>query len=164
MNPAHVHLMINHVPLFAALFGGALLVWGLLKNQPALRSAGLVLGVIGGLSGVIAAKSGERAEEIVEEYAGTNETALEAHEEAGEAAQWAAALLGLIALGGLLVPKGRVQLRRRTEWLAVLAFLIALGMVARAANLGGPIRHPEITDVSAGAVDTDDTEDEERHP
>jgi hypothetical protein len=162
MNPAHIHLVVNHVPLFAALFGGALLAYGLWKNERSLKSAGLVLGVIAGLSGVAAVQSGERAEDIVEEYAGTNERALEEHEEAAETTQWAAILLGLVSLTALFLPKDRTTLRGRTEWLAVALFLITLAMVARTANLGGPIRHPEIGSPGS-VVDTDGAEDEDDH-
>lgn len=160
MNPAHIHLMVNHVPLFAALFGGALLAFGLLKHDRSLRSAGLVLGVLAGLSGVAAFQSGERAEEVVEAYASTNEAALEEHEEAAELTQWASVLLGLVSLLALVVPKDRAALRARSEWLTLALFAVAVAMVARTAYLGGPIRHPEITDTT-NAVQVDDFEEEE---
>lgn len=147
MNAAHLHLMVNHLPLFAALFGGALLAFGLWKNDRALRSAGLVLGLIAGIGAFAAVQSGERAEDIVEEYAGTNEEALHEHEEAAEVTQWAAILLGLVSVGALAVPKERTTLRSRAEWLAIALFAVTLGLVARTANLGGPIRHPEISAV-----------------
>lgn len=151
MNAAHVHLMVNHIPLFAALFGGALLGFGLWKNQPALKSAGLVLGLIAGLSAFAAVQSGERAEDIVEELSGTNEIALEQHEEAAEIAQWAAILLGVASLVGLALPKSQGAMRTRVEWLTIALFLVTLAMVARTANLGGPIRHPEISAASPPA-------------
>ena len=145
MNAAHVHLVVNHIPLFAALFGGALLAFGLWKNEPALKSAGLVLGLIAGLSAFAAVQSGGRAEDIVEDLAGTNEVALEQHEEAAELTQWAAILLGVVSLVGLALPKDRGSMRTRVEWLAIALFVVTLAMVARTANLGGPIRHPEIS-------------------
>lgn len=163
MNSAHLHLMVNHLPLFAALFGGGLLAYGLLRNHSAIKSAGLVLGVIAGLGGVAATQSGERAEEMVEAYAGVNETALEAHEEAGELAQWAAVALGVVSLLALVIPSDRGTLRSRTEWVALIIFLGAFGMVARTANLGGEIRHPEITDsASVTGVETQEDDDEHR--
>ena len=139
MNAAHIHLVVNHVPLFAALFGAGLLAWGLFKNEPSLRAAGLILGLIAGIGGVVAVQSGERAEDIVEEYAGTNENALSEHEEAAELTQWAAILLGLISLSALVLPKGREALRSRVEWVTLAFFVVTLAMVARTANLGGPI-------------------------
>lgn len=162
MNAAHVHLIVNHLPLFAALFGGGLLAYGLLRNQRALKSAGLVLGVIAGVGVVVAVQSGERAEDVVEAYVGVDDRALEAHEEAAEITQWGAVSLGLISLLGLVVPSDREKLRGRAEGAALLAFIVVFGMVARTANLGGPIRHPEITD-SASVIDADTQEDEDEH-
>ena len=144
MNAAHFHLVVNHLPLFAALFGASILAYGLLKKERSLRSAGLVLGLVAGLGGIVAVQSGERAEDIVEAYAGTNEAALEEHEEAAELTRWAAILLGLVSLGALFVPKGRDALQERAEWLTLTFFVVTLAMVAWTANLGGPIRHPEI--------------------
>lgn len=162
MNAAHVHLVVNHVPLFAALFGACLLAYGLLKNERSLKSAGLVLGLVAGLGGVLAVQSGERAEDMVEAYAGTNEAALEEHEEAAEVTQWAAILLGLVSLGALFIPKGRDALRGRAEWLALALLVVTLAMVARTANLGGPIRHPEISaSTTAVDVETEHEEDED---
>lgn len=159
MNPAHVHLMINHLPLFAALFGAVFLVLGLLRGDRVLKSAALGLGVLAGGGGFLAAQSGERAEDILEEYAGVNEAALNEHEEAGEAAQWSLVALGALSLLGLLVPTRHARLRKRSEWLALVLFLASIGFVARAANVGGLIRHPEIRDhVPAEDID----EDEER--
>lgn len=146
MNAAHIHLVVNHLPLFSALFGGALLAWGLFRNQPALKAAGLVLGVVAGLGGVVAAQSGERAEDVIEAYANVDERALEAHEEAAELTQLGAVALGLISLMGLVIPADRARLRQLTERGALLLFLVVFAMVARTASLGGPIRHPEITD------------------
>ena len=118
MNAAHFHLVVNHLPLFSALFGGALLAWGLFRNQPALKAA----------------------------FANVDERALEAHEEAAELTQLGAVALGLISLMGLMIPGDRARLRQLTERGALLLFLVVFAMVARTASLGGPIRHPEITD------------------
>lgn len=148
MNFAHIHLMVNHVPLLATLFGGGLLAYGLMTNQRALKSAGLVFGVIAGLSGAASMMSGERAEDVVEQYESTNEQAIHDHEEAAETTRWALAALALISLTGLLLPKKHEKVQGRVEWTAWLIFLITLGMVAWTANLGGPISHPEITDAA----------------
>jgi len=162
MNPAHVHLMVNHVPLFAALFGGTLLAYGLLKNERSLRSAGLVLGLVAGIGGVAAVQSGERAEDIVEALAGTNELALEEHEEAAEFTQWATILLGVISLAALAIPRNRTTLRTGGEWLTIALFAVTLAMVARTANLGGAIRHPEIGG-SGAMIDLEHEDDTSDH-
>jgi hypothetical protein len=42
MNAAHLHLMVNHLPLFALLFAGGLLLAGILRKQLAITNAGMV--------------------------------------------------------------------------------------------------------------------------
>lgn len=152
MNFAHLHLMVNHIPLFATLFGGGLLAFGLMRDQAALRTAGLVFGLIAGLGGVAAMMTGERAEDIVERYTNVNEAAIHEHEEAAETTRWALAALGLLSLVGLLQSSENAKRRGRIEWATWVLFLITLGMVAWTANLGGPIRHPEVVDGAVSAT------------
>lgn len=161
MNAAHIHLMVNHLPLFASLFGGALLAAGVLMRQRALSRAGLVLALLAAAGGVAAAQSGERAEDVVEGWSGVSESAIEEHEEAAEAAQAAAVVLGVLALGALAVPRAR---ERAERWLTVASLLAAVavfGFTARAANLGGEIRHPEISDGAAASTLSGTVDDDE---
>ncbi len=146
MNSAHVHLLVNHLPLFAAMFGGVFLAVGLWRRWERIAKAGLILCVVAAVGAVLAVQSGERAEEVVEGIAGVSESTIEQHEEAGEAAQWGAVLLGALAFGALIVPDRRERLKRSASLATLGAALIAFVLVARAANLGGLIRHPEIGD------------------
>ena len=66
MNAAHFHLIVNHLPLFAAMFGGLLMAAGLWRRSENLTRAGLMLGLVAGLGAGLASFSGERAEELVE--------------------------------------------------------------------------------------------------
>ena len=163
MNAAHVHLMVNHLPLFAALFGAALLLFGVVRGQEVVTRIGLVLAVLAGVGAFAAARSGEGAEEIVEEYAGVSESAIHDHEEAGEAAQWASLLLGVLALTALVVPAQRVSLKKAATYGSVLMSLVAFGLIARAANLGGEIRHPEISGAAPSADVEEEHGSEEEH-
>lgn len=162
MNPAHIHLIVNHLPLFAALFGGGLLAFGMVGNQNALKRAGLVLGVVAGIGAIAAVQSGERAEDIVEAYSGVSEEAIHDHEESAEAAQWVVVALGAISLLSLVIPTSRTRLRSGSEWAALALFVISMGFLARAANLGGLIRHPEIEGPPpAGQMDSESEDDVE---
>ncbi|MDH3205156.1 MAG: hypothetical protein OEO79_01010 [Gemmatimonadota bacterium] len=144
MNAAHLHLLVNHLPLFASLFAAGVLAYALYRNLPALVNVGLVLALVAGVGAFAASQTGERAEGVVEELPGVTETAIEAHEGAAEAATWAAIVTGLLALGGLALPD-RAQRTQRLVAMATLALtLLTFALVARAANLGGMIRHTEI--------------------
>jgi uncharacterized membrane protein len=144
MNSAHLHLIVNHLPVVGLLFGIALFAGARLRRSEDLARAALWTFVLTGLAGLVAYLTGSAAEETVEGLAGVSERLIERHEEAALLATVAAGVAGLIALTGL------IGLRRGSAfpgWFntAMLAgALVAGGLMARAANLGGEIRHPEI--------------------
>ena len=155
MNAAHFHLIVNHLPLFAALFGGSILAVGLLRKQDALTKAGLMLAVLTGIAAFVAVQSGERAEEIAEDLAGVVESTILEHEEAAEAALFASILLGVAALAALIAPERHAAFKRGATIGSLVLTLVAFGLIGRAANLGGFIRHTEISAVSTGASSED---------
>jgi uncharacterized membrane protein len=142
MDLVHAHLVLNHVPVVGLLFGLALLVAGVLKNSADLKAAGLWTFVIVGLLGVAVFLTGEPAEDAVENLSGVSHAMIERHEEAGEAASIALALLGTIAMATLLVRRFQTV----TKGLIAITLLAAMGsmaVVGWTANLGGKIRHSE---------------------
>jgi uncharacterized membrane protein len=153
MNAAHLHLLVNHLPLFATLFAGAILAFGLYRNVSALVNVGLVLALVAGVGAFAASQTGERAEAIVEDLPGVTEMAIHEHEDAAEAATWAAIITGLLALGGLALPD-RAHRSQRLAAMATLALtIVTFVLVARAANLGGVIRHTEISGSVSATLD-----------
>jgi hypothetical protein len=84
------------------------------------------------------------AMEVLEETPANEDPLVEKHESAAGIAFTAAALAGVSALAGLIACRGGKPLPRRLS-LAVLALAAAtVLLMARTANLGGAIRHPEI--------------------
>lgn len=159
MNAAHIHLMVNHLPLFAALFAGAILAFGLWRRQTTLVNTALVLAVVAGLGAVLAAQTGERAEEIAEGLPAVAEATIESHEEAAEAAMISAIALGIVALMALAVP-ARLAVAKRMAAIGSLALVVVtFGLVARTADLGGEIRHSEIADAGSPFQSGDADED-----
>jgi len=154
MNAAHLHLLVNHLPLFAALFAGAILAFALYRSLPALVNVGLVLALVAGVGAFVGSQTGERAEGVVEDLPGVTEMAIEEHEEAAEAATWAAIITGLLALGGLALPD-RAHRGQKLAAVATLALtVVTFTLVARAANLGGMIRHTEISGAAVTTLDS----------
>ena len=151
MNAAHFHLVVNHLPLFAAMFGGMLLAAGLSRRSESLTRAGLMLGVVAGLGAGLASFSGERAEELVEGLQGVTEAAIEEHEEAAEITLWTGIAFGALSLLALLAPATRGRLARHTRGAALSLAVLTFVTAAWTANLGGRIRHPEMVEsVSSG--------------
>ena len=89
MNPAHLHLIANHVPVFAAALAIPLLGVSLWRRDESgtFLTAVLFL-VIAGVGAIVAQRSGHAAEEIVEELPGIEERLIEEHEERAEVAVW----------------------------------------------------------------------------
>jgi uncharacterized membrane protein len=145
MNPAHLHLMVNHLPVFAAAFALALLLWALLRPSDTLRRTALVLMVVAGLGGVASDRTGEDAEHFLENQPGFSETYLEPHEEAAEAALIASIAAGCLAVGILVLSRGK-SVGRGSTLLATVAALVVVAAMARTAWLGGKIAHPELRD------------------
>jgi len=143
MNPAHFHLMSNHLPVVGMLFGLLLLSFALLRRSDLLAKTALGALVIVALLVVPAYVSGEPAEEWVERLPGVSERVIDPHEEAAKVALAATLLTGGVALVGLLVARGR-PLSRGFAWLVLALALGAAGALGWTANLGGRIRHPEI--------------------
>jgi hypothetical protein len=85
------------------------------------------------------------------------------HEELAELAQWASIALGVLALTRLVLPNRRAGLKRAAALSAPGMTLAVFSTTARTANLGGRIRHPEITpspieaptDYAASSADAD---------
>jgi len=145
MSDAYPHLLINHLPIVGALLALPLLALALwTRERGAVAAAALVLALAGG-GAVAALLTGEPAEEAVEHLAGTDEAALEIHEERAEVAT---ILAVLAALAGLAAARGEGRARAAA---AALATASAAGMAWVGAS-GGPIRHSELrADVTAAA-------------
>jgi hypothetical protein len=150
MNAAHLHLLLNHAPVFGVLFALVLLGLARIRRSEELARIGLGALVVSGLAAAAAMVTGEPAEHAVEHLAGISEPAIEAHEEAAELAAIATYAGAVIALAALALRR-RIALAGHLRLLALVAALAAFGLMARTANLGGQIRHPEI--VGAGLIE-----------
>lgn len=144
MNGAHVHLLLNHIPILGTLFALILLCFGYFLRQEILSKAALWTLVVAALISIPAFLSGEEAEHAVEGIIGVSMVSVEEHEEQAEIAYWAILFSGAIALGTLLsAMKGRTL--NRTLLLLNVCFMVGtFALMARAGNSGGSIRHPEI--------------------
>ena len=152
MSAAHLHLMLNHIPLLGLVFGAALLAYGLWRGAEDVQKASLGLLAVAGLSAIAVYLTGEPAEEIVEGLAGVSHDAIEAHEEWGWYALIAGIATGVGALGTLLVGWGRERLGRGAVVLTLVLALLSSGLIGYTANLGGKISHPELRGETVSAV------------
>ena len=82
MNPAHLHLMLNHIPVLGMAFGLALVSLALLRKSEELKRISLGFLIVIALLAIPAYLTGEPAEELVENLPGVSKSSIEQHEEA----------------------------------------------------------------------------------
>jgi glucan phosphoethanolaminetransferase (alkaline phosphatase superfamily) len=143
MTPVHIHLMLNHLPLFATVLAILLLAFALFRDVEAYKKLAYVILLSAALVTPVVFFSGGKSEDRVEHIPGIFENAIEEHEESGEGALVAMSVVGVLAFLQLclyLFPDF-ARLRRKTAFLVLAASAIAFGLVAHAANEGGKIRH-----------------------
>ncbi len=143
MDFAHLHLMLNHVPVLGVIFALLMGLGGVVfRSNPVIR---LALGILV-FSAIVAVPvylTGEPAEEIVEKLPGVTGAITEQHESAAMLSLILAGISGLFAL--LTMIFGRVS--KVPGFLVTATMLVTLlttTSMIRTANLGGQIRHTEI--------------------
>ena len=157
MSPVHIHLVLNHLPVIGTLVAIALLAWALLRRSPELTRVSFGMFVVFAFAGMLTYLTGEPAEHLVEDLAGVSHDAVEAHEEAALLATVLLAVLGGLALGGLVAFRRAKAIPR--GFAAVILGLSLFPAVAMGwtANLGGQIRHTEIRAEAAAPGDVAET-------
>lgn len=143
MSAAHLHLALNHAPLFAIIFATLGLGWALARGRDGVARHSLSLLVLAGVLSVPVYLTGEQAEEVVEHRTGVFEAVIEAHEEAALGAALATGLVALVALAALVVYRRRGYPRRVVAVILLLSLGVG-GWNGYVANLGGQISHPEL--------------------
>ena len=144
MNGAHIHLLLNHLPVVGTLIGVLLLAMAAWRRNGEIRAAALAVFVFSAVAAIPAHLTGESAEERVEHLPGVSEAIIERHESAALASTAALGLLGVMALAALWVGGRGARLPRPLRLSIAVLSVLTMGLMARTANLGGQIRHTEI--------------------
>lgn len=144
MNAVHWHLVLNHLPIMASLFGILVLAYGLWLRDKNVIRVSLGLFILAGGMIIPVYSTGHGAEEIAETLEGVTEESIERHEESAETSYYLLILLGVASLGALL---WSYKVEMLSRWVLVILGVIAvvaLISVAETANEGAKIKHPEI--------------------
>jgi hypothetical protein len=135
-----LHLQLNHVPIFAAITGFALLVLSFVIRRSDLATAGLVACVIAGASVPPTFGTGHFAGPISAEQHGGDAGAIAAHLDAAIPALVATLIAGILATFALL--RRRRDSGQRLTIASLIAVTVAAPLLVRAGHVGGTIRHP----------------------
>lgn len=152
MNPAHLHLMFNHIPVIGVPLVAALLAWALLRRSRDIYRAALGAAVVVAALTYPVFLTGEPAEERVEDATWASESLIHEHEERAEAALIAVLATGVFAAFALWQTRGGREPSRGLGGLTLAGLALSAGLLGWTALLGGPIRHEEIRASASAAA------------
>ena len=161
MNPAHLHLLLNHVAILGTIFSAVVFTWGIFGKSKSIQTVALAGFVFAALAAIPVFLSGEGAEEAVEKLAGVSKSHIEAHEESADVALWLTEILGALSLLLLLAERRNWKLAYRLPVPILLLSLVASGSIAYTGYIGGKIHHTEIYSPQSQAGSTEQKGDQE---
>jgi hypothetical protein len=157
MNVAHVHLLVNHLPIFGSFFAlPVLALAGMLPRPRVVLAIATGFAVVTAVGAFAADQSGEGAEEVVEDLPRASEAALEEHEERAEVAVASAALTAVLAVGALGWGLRRGESPRAAVGVTLVAGVVTAGAMAWTGWAGGQIAHDEIRAGAPAAIGEQD--------
>jgi len=144
MNWAHVHLIINHIPVIGIGLLILLFIVAIVRKNKGLITVALAFIILISLATIPVYLTGEPAEEVVEDMPGISEELIEEHEEQAEIAFILVEVAGGLALITLIARRYSDNLGQRLVILTLLVLIVSGGLIGWTANLGGKIHHEEI--------------------
>jgi len=160
-NVAHLHIAINHIPVFLIPTALGILAVGVWRRSETVFRTGIVVAWAGVVFGLATYLTGDPAADMVMAAEKAQEKTLDPIvAEHDASASWALGSAVLVAVAGVWAWRRKGLGREVTVPLLVLTAL-STAILGRTALLGGRIRHPE---ARAGFVaPATHGEDHERH-
>jgi formate hydrogenlyase subunit 3/multisubunit Na+/H+ antiporter MnhD subunit len=145
MTTAHVHLLLNHIPILGSIFGLLVLSYGMLRKSDEIKKTSLGVFVITALVTIPVYLTGDGAAKIVSNLPGVSTAIIQQHDQAATITMFAVQILGVVSLLSLLLSwRSRRELR---SWMTLGVFILAMissGLGAWTGSIGGQIRHTEV--------------------
>jgi hypothetical protein len=145
MNLAHLHLLVNHFPTVGTVVAIGLFIFALLGKSEELQRASLGIFLIIGLLTIPAYVTGNAAEEVLmAAQPDAPATLVDRHEDAALLAFVFMQITGVFAWFGLWQYRRIRRLTSGNLGTVLVLSLISVGLMSRAANMGGDIVHAEL--------------------
>lgn len=143
-NGAHLHLLINHLPIFLPLFGLIILIVGIVFKSEIVKRVSLAMFIFSGIFAFVAFSTGEGAEEIAEEMKRSHDLIHE-HEEAAETFALLSYVLALFSIVALWFNWKKHPFKDISMYVVLLISIIVIYFSYPTGQTGGEITHPEVS-------------------
>ena len=151
MNAGHIHLNLNHAPIFGVFVGVVIFGIGMFRRNNTLEKTGLITFIVTGIATLPTYFTGEGAEEVAERFKETSHDMIHEHEELAETGlilMIALAIASLILLIVMWRSKSSNDAKHSKHGLMKSAVLslaaTTFGLMMVVGNTGGKIRRPEL--------------------
>jgi hypothetical protein len=144
LTPTHIHLLLNHFPTIGFSIGIGLLIGALVSRSDDLKKGALTVLVGVALLTFPTYISGNAAQESIQNTPGVSKTLIDTHEGAALLSFIFMEITGAAAWLALWQLHRRSRITVRSLGTVFVLSVITMGLVTRAATIGGEIRHPEI--------------------
>jgi uncharacterized membrane protein len=162
MNDAHLHLVLNHLPIIIPLVGLLVMIVGLLSSSEIVKRTAYFIFVLAAVVAIPAFLTGEGAEEVVEELAGIDENLIKTHEEIAEKFAFFCYILGGVSLLGLWANFYKKSFSNTILYSSILICIATLYFAKQTGTTGGEIRHKEIrTDSGTPTTKSESNEEDD---
>ena len=144
MNNAHLHLVVNHLPIIFPIVGVIILLIAIFTKSDVSKRNAYIVFILGAVASVAAMATGEGAEDAIENIQGVSENLMHRHEEAAEIFAGMSYFLGAVSLLGFLTSYRNFSLDKLMPVTILIVAGVSLYFAQEAGRTGGEIRHTEI--------------------
>ena len=144
MNNAHLHLVVNHLPIIFPIVGVIILLIAIFTKSDVSKRNAYIVFILGAVASVPAMATGEGAEDAIENIQGVSENLMHRHEEAAEIFAGMSYFLGAVSLLGFLTNYRNFSVDKLMPVTIVIVAGVSLYFAQEAGRTGGEIRHTEI--------------------
>jgi uncharacterized membrane protein len=157
MNDAHLHLVLNHLPIIIPAIGLLVMIGGLIFSSEIVKRTAYFIFILGAIVAFPAFSTGEGAEEVVENLPGVSENLIKIHEEIAETFAILCYILGGASLIGLLSNFYKKSFSNYITYIVILVAIVSLYYAKQTGTSGGEIRHTEIRSNTGNTSVTSET-------
>jgi len=144
LTPTHIHLLLNHFPTIGFSIAIGLFIGAIVSRSDDLKKASLTVLVAVAILTFPTYLSGNAADYSIRNMPDVSRSLIATHEGAALMSFVLMEMTGAVAWLALWQMRRAGGVSARTLGTVLLLSAITMGLVTRAANIGGEIRHPEI--------------------
>ena len=154
MNPAQIHLLLNHLPTIGFGIGLAVFVVALVSKQAELQRIGFALLFLMAALTIVTYVSGNDARESLKKTPDISGPLMEVHESAALVAMVFMQITGFFSWLGLWIWGKPSRFTRWNTGIVLVLAILAFVLMSRAGYMGGAIRHPETEAAANISIDS----------